>query len=145
MGICINVQKIGLFHRFALEKCLQSYWLRAFWPISQEQHFSQIEDLYRNTVHNINFHYRTNSRKINDHNFLNSKTLLLTNFWPTSPILGGQKMFSQKIWHAQLDKVFYYNAEIQRNLLIQFLENNPTPSRMEGWADSISWDNSGYC
>ena len=50
-------------------KILQSKWLRAFWPISQEQHFSQIEDLYRNTA-NINFHYRANSEKINGQIFL---------------------------------------------------------------------------
>ena len=47
-------------------KILQSEWLRALWPISQEQHFSQIEDLYRSIANSINFHYRTNSGKIND-------------------------------------------------------------------------------
>ena len=36
-------------------KILQSEWLRAFWPISQEQHFLQLEDLYRNMVNNIHF------------------------------------------------------------------------------------------
>ena len=35
--------------------------------------------------------------------------------------------------------------EIQRNLMIQFQENNPTDSRMERWIDPISWDPSGYC
>ena len=49
-----------------------------------------------------------------------------------------QKKFSQKIWHAQPDKVLQYHAEIQRNLMIQFQENNPTDSRMEGWTDPIS-------
>ena len=44
-------------------------------------------------------------------------------------------MFSQKIWQAQLDKVSQYHAEIQRNLMIQFRENNPTESRMEQWTD----------
>ena len=37
-------------------KIPQSEWLKAFWPISQEQHFSQIENLYRNTANDINFH-----------------------------------------------------------------------------------------
>ena len=46
-------------------KILQSEWLGAFWPISEEQFFSQIEDLYRNTVNKINFNYRTNSGKTN--------------------------------------------------------------------------------
>ena len=59
-------------------KILQSEWLRAFWPISHEKHFSHIDDLYRNTANNVCFHYRTTSGKI---------------IW-------------QKIWHAQLDKVF---------------------------------------
>ena len=45
-------------------KILQSDMLREFWPISQEQHFSQIWDLSRNTAYHINFHYRTNSVKI---------------------------------------------------------------------------------
>ena len=44
-------------------KIPQSEWLRAFWPISPKQHFSQIEDLHRNRENNINFHYRTNSGK----------------------------------------------------------------------------------
>ena len=51
-------------------KIWQSEWLRACWPISQEQQFSQIEDLYMNTVNNTNFHYRTNSGQINDQIFL---------------------------------------------------------------------------
>ena len=52
-------------------KILKSDWLKAFWPISQEeQDFSQTQDLYRNTGNNINFHYRTNSLKINDQIFI---------------------------------------------------------------------------
>ena len=62
-------------------KILQLEWLRAFWPITQEQHFSQIEDLYGNTVNNINFHYRTNSGEINDQIFLQiQKTCFRTIF-----------------------------------------------------------------
>ena len=59
-----------LLHRFALEKVawkiLHSDWLRAFWPVSQEQDFCQIWDLCRNKAYDINFHYRTYSVKIND-------------------------------------------------------------------------------
>ena len=55
-------------------KIPQSEWLIAFWPISQKQHFFQIEDLYRNTANKTNFHYRFhfhyNSGKINDKNYL---------------------------------------------------------------------------
>ena len=43
-------------------KILQAEWLKEFWAISQEQYFSQKEDLRSN----INFDYRTNSGKIND-------------------------------------------------------------------------------
>ena len=76
----------------------QSEWLRTFWTIPLEQHFSQIEDLYRNTENNINFHYRTNLGKINDRIFIQlQKTLLLACFWPISPIFGGRKKLSQKI------------------------------------------------
>ena len=46
-------------------KILQSEWRRTFWPISEEQSFSQIEDLYRNTVNKTNFNYRTNSGQTN--------------------------------------------------------------------------------
>ena len=51
-------------------KILQSERLRAFWPMSQKQHFSQIEDLYKNTGNNINFNYRANSGKINNQIFI---------------------------------------------------------------------------
>ena len=117
-------------------KIPQSEWLRAFWPVSQEQSFSQIENLYRKTTNNINF-----SGKIWDELWRNawlknstiwmaestlaciSGTTFFSNWkfvqenkinfsWNTkNPIFGpfpifGQKKFSQKIWHAQLDKVF---------------------------------------
>ena len=46
-------------------KILQSDWLRTFWPISQEPDFSQVWDLCKHTVNNINFLYRPNSEKTN--------------------------------------------------------------------------------
>ena len=60
MWICINMQKIRLFHWFVQEirlikKILQVDWLRTFWPIYQEQEFSQLWDLCRNTANNIIF------------------------------------------------------------------------------------------
>ena len=51
-------------------KILQSEWLRAFLPKSQEQDLFQIEGLCGNTANSIKFHYRTNSGKINDRFFL---------------------------------------------------------------------------
>ena len=50
-------------------KILQFDWLRTLHPTSQEQKFSQIWDLCRNTANNTNFHYRTFSVKINDQIF----------------------------------------------------------------------------
>ena len=50
-------------------RILQSDWLTTFWHISQEQKFFQIWDLCRNSTNDINFHYKTNSRKINDQIF----------------------------------------------------------------------------
>ena len=54
-------------------KILQFDWLKTFWHISQESEFSQIWDLCWNTANNTNFHYRTNSVKINDQR-TNSRT-----------------------------------------------------------------------
>ena len=64
-------------------KILQSDWLRAFRPISQEQELSQIWDLCTNTANNTDFNYRTNSVKINDQNY----------FWSIFPILGSKRVF----------------------------------------------------
>ena len=50
-------------------KILQSYWPRAFWPMSHGPDFSQIWNLCKNTANNINFHYRPNPEKINDQIF----------------------------------------------------------------------------
>ena len=61
---------------------------RAFWPISQEQDFFQIEDWCRNRANNINFHYRTTSGKINDQIFLYIQNTL---FLAHLPNFGGQK------------------------------------------------------
>ena len=62
MWICINMQRIRLFHWLKNP----AIWLRTFRSISQEADFSQIWDLCRNAANNINFHYRTNSVTIND-------------------------------------------------------------------------------
>ena len=72
-NLCVFVstcRKLGyfvdLFWRYGWLKILQSHWLRTFLPISQELEFSQIWDLCRNTANVKNFHYKTNSLKIND-------------------------------------------------------------------------------
>ena len=51
-------------------KTLQSDWLRAFWPISQEQDFFPNIRLVQDTTNNTNFHYRTTSVKIQNQIFL---------------------------------------------------------------------------
>ena len=62
-----------------------------FWPTSQEQKFSQIWGLCSNTASNINFHYRTNSVKINDQIF---QEIQKTPFLEVhSPNFGGKKFF----------------------------------------------------
>ena len=61
---------ITLFWRRLGLKILQSDWLRAFWPISQEKDFSQIQDLSSNTVNTKNIYCRTTSVQINDQIFL---------------------------------------------------------------------------
>ena len=47
-------------------KILQSDWLRAFWTISHDPDFSQVQDLCKNTANIITFLHRQNSEKIND-------------------------------------------------------------------------------
>ena len=75
---------------------MQSDWLKLFWPISQEQTFSQIWGLCRNTANNINFHYRSNSVKINDQISQQiEKILFFAHFWPIFPILGAKKFFPE--------------------------------------------------
>ena len=77
---------------------LQSDWLRKFWPISQEPEFSQIWDLCRNIANNINFHYRTNSVKINDKMFQYIQTtLFLAHFWSIFPIFGTNIFFLENL------------------------------------------------
>ena len=70
--------------------------LRTFWPKSQEQNFSQLWVLCRNTTKNINFHYRTNSGKTNAQIFQEiGKTLFLAHFGAIFPIFGAKKIFSE--------------------------------------------------
>ena len=80
-------------------KILQSDWLRAFRPISQEQDFSQYS-LCAGTANNINFQYRTNSVKINLNSVffkisLNSRPYFSSIFGPVPKLLE-QKRFSPK-------------------------------------------------
>ena len=77
---------------------LHSDWLRTFWPMSQEQKFSQIWDFCRNTA-NINFHYRSNSVKINDQIFQGiEKNPVFGPFWaPFFKFWGQKKTFLENL------------------------------------------------
>ena len=82
---------------------MQSDWLRAFWPKSQEQDFSQISDLCQNKANNKHFHYRTNSVKIGTNFSKLKKKPIFCQF----PHFLEQKSFSTKSGcHAQLYKGF---------------------------------------
>ena len=79
---------------------MRSNWLRAFWPKSQEQDFSQILDLCKNKENNI---FITEQISENcDQFFQIKKTLFFAdfpNFW--------SKSFSKKSGcHAQLHRGF---------------------------------------
>ena len=85
MCICIDKQKIRLFHWFVLEIWLiknPAIWLaeNILVHISGTKFFQ-----------NINFHYRTNSVKINFS--INSKTHFLAHFYSIFPILGAKRIF----------------------------------------------------
>ena len=100
-------------------KILQSDWLRALWPISQKSDLFQIWYLCRNTVNNINFHYRTNSAKINDKVFNKFKTPY---FWHIFPILEAKNFFKKiRICTTQLHMGFKHHAKILKKT------NDPIP------------------
>ena len=81
----VSCKKMRLFHHFVPQsvdlRILQSDWLRAFWPVSQESDFSQVWDLCNNTANNKNFLYRTNSEKgVTKFSNKFKKTLFLVHF-----------------------------------------------------------------
>ena len=87
-------------------KILQSDWSTAFWPISQEPHFFQVWDLYKNTANIIKNFFIDQIQKKLMAKFSNKfkKPSLWPIFGTFSPFWG-QKDFLKKIWscHAQQD------------------------------------------
>ena len=57
-------------------KILQSEWLKAFWPISHEQHFSHIEDLHRNTI-TERLQGKLSDKKSDMHSLIRSSSTIL--------------------------------------------------------------------
>ena len=81
-------------------KVLQSEWLRAFWSICLE-HFFQIEDLYRNTVNNINFNSEQVQGKLMTQFFFKFKRTCFRPIFCLFPLFFGAKNVCQKILHVQ--------------------------------------------
>ena len=76
-------------------KVLQSDWLNAFWLIAQEPEFSQIWDLCRHKVNNMNFHLKPYPEKSNEKKFgKNLKTTYFSPFWTHFADFLGKKEFS---------------------------------------------------
>ena len=122
---------------------MQSDWPRAFWLISQEQDFSQIQDLCRNTANNKHFHQRTNSVKLMINFFFKLKNLLFAHF----PNFRSKKSFSKRLGcHAQFHKSFQHHSKIRKinDAIPRKRQGRWKERRTEGQTDPISQVPSGY-
>ena len=140
MVICINMQKIRLFHWFVLD----IGWLKnpGIWLAEnilahiQKQEFSQIWDLCSSTANNINFHYRPTSVKINDQIFHQvQKTLFLTLFGSIFPIFEAKKIFPE-IPALSHTTSYGFLAPCQNLEKIDYTIPRKCPDRRkDGWKD----------
>ena len=93
--------KIKLIYQFSLKtadlRILQFYWLKASWILTQEAEFSQIWDLCRNKVNNINLpSFNIKLRKKKRQNFLkNLKTVVLDHFRSLFAYFLAKRLFSK--------------------------------------------------
>ena len=71
-------------------KILKSDWLKTFWPISQEQRFSIIWDLCKNTANDIKNIREQTQKKLMIKFFNKFKKQFLAHFWSIFPILRAQ-------------------------------------------------------
>ena len=89
------------------------------------------KDLSRN-IANKNFQYRINTAKF----FIKFKKPYFGPFLAHFLNFWSKKSFSTKLsCYAQLLMGFWYRAKIQRNLMMQFQENNQTDVRRQRWTD----------
>ena len=116
-----------LFHWFVLEiwliksSCNLTGW--EHFKLSQEENILQIWDLCRNTANNMNFHYRTNSVKMNDQNFsINSKNPISGPFLVHFPSFWGKKIFPRKSGSTMQNFIQVYStmSKFRKKLMMQF-------------------------
>ena len=146
MWLCINMQEIRLFISPICSedkvdyKILQSDWLRIFFPLFQEETFSQIWGLERSIRSTkigtqqkyVIFLYITNSVKIKWENFSNnSKALFLVLFVSFSQFWV-QNFLYQRIWLSCTNSCRFL-ASCQN--LERSNDTIPTPGQMERWLD----------
>ena len=70
--------------------------------------------------------------------FFKLKNPIYGHFRPISRIFWANTFSTKLSCYAQLLKVFWHHAQIQRNLMIQFQENTQTNVRRQRWTDLIS-------
>ena len=100
--------------------------------------FLPVYDLCRNTANNINFHYTTNSVKINLNPIffkisLNSRHYFCSLAGIFPQFLKQKKFFRKlQLCHTQCHKGPHHHANIWGNLLIPFQENNRQAGQKDG-------------
>ena len=142
MWLCINMQEIRLFISPICSedkvdyKILQSDWLRIFFPLFQEETFSQIWGLERSIRSTkigtqqkyVIFLYITNSVKINEKIF---QIIQKRCFWSFSQFWV-QNFLYQRLWLSCTNSCRFL-ASCQN--LERSNDTIPTPGQMERWLD----------
>ena len=148
MWICINMYKIRLFHWLALEihlikkSCNLIGW-EHFDPYLRNKNFPKYGICAGTQQSNINFHYRTNSEKIND-KFFNKfqKPCLWLVFWSIFLISGAKKFLQENLALSCTTSNGFLEPCQNLEKMIQFHKNTWTDRRMDGrtewWTELIS-------
>ena len=128
--ICINMQKIRLFHLCVLE-ILQSDWALSILACISRTRFPKYGISAR--IQKIIWAFFTDQiQKKLMTKFPNKSKKPY--FWPIFPISGTKKFFKKNpaVCHAQQHIDLYYHAEFQKKLKSQSLENFQTEGRTDG-------------